>query len=176
MQLFSACTLAVFLSACAGNGSDPHHDSHMDMDHGPHDAQQAATHEQHMQHGTDTNIDPELYADRQRAGVKTSADGHYHVSLFSDTFPLPLQKIHNWTVHIETADGKPLENARVRVHGGMPAHRHGFPTQPRVTEYLGNGDYKVEGIKFSMSGHWEIRFNIREVDKRDRVVFDVHLN
>ena len=184
LKSFTVKSIAIFcfvllFAACSNtpkqkNEQHDHGEHHMHHEHTP--AKEPAAHEQHMHHGAPADTNPKQYADRENAAVKSSADGHYRVSLFSDSYPLPMQKIHSWTVHIETAEGKPLEGAKVRVHGGMPAHGHGFPTQPRVTDYLGNGDYKVEGIKFSMGGHWEIRFNIREVDRRDRVVFDIHLD
>ena len=56
----------------------------------------------------------------------------------------------------------------------MPAHKHGLPTEPVVTE-IGTGDYLVEGIKFSMSGKWEIWFNIRAGEITEKVKFNVEL-
>jgi len=38
----------------------------------------------------------------------------------------------------------------------MPEHDHGLPTIPRVTEELGGGDYKLDGLRFHMSGYWEV--------------------
>jgi cytochrome c peroxidase len=64
----------------------------------------------------------------------------------------------------------------VFINGGMPMHRHGFPTKPSSKTYLGNGNYRVEGIKFNMHGEWEMRFNIRmQGGHSDRVVFKVDL-
>ena len=39
------------------------------------------------------------------------------------------------------------EAKKIYVHGGMPKHQHGFPTNPRAKQYLGNGLYLVEGVK-----------------------------
>ncbi len=102
-----------------------------------------------------------------------SDDKKYRVTLYSNTFPIPLQKIHSWTAHIEYADGKPLEKAKIYIHGGMPIHRHGFPVTPRVKKYLGNGNYLIKGVKFSMIGEWEMRLNIKEKTQRDRAVFRI---
>lgn len=106
-----------------------------------------------------------------------SEDGKYQVTLYSNAFPLPMNKIHSWTVKVTTPDGKPVEGATLRIHGGMPAHRHGFPTTPRVKKYLGNGEYRIDGVKFSMPGHWEMRINIKQEDIliRDRTVFEIDL-
>lgn len=120
-------------------------------------------------------IKPEAYSDRAHAITRMSEDKKYRVKLYSSQHPLPLGKIHGWMLKVELADGKPLEQAKIYVHGGMPVHRHGFPTNPRVTKYLGNGYYQVDGIKFSMSGDWEMRFNIKEPHQRDRVIFNIKI-
>ena len=112
---------------------------------------------------------------KELATTVLSDDKKYRVTLHSNTFPLPLQKIHSWTAHIEYANGKALENAKIYIHGGMPIHRHGFPVTPRVKKYLGRGNYLIEGIKFSMIGEWEMRLNIKEKTQRDRAVFRIEL-
>ena len=109
------------------------------------------------------------------ATTALSADKKYRVSLHSNNFPIPTQKIHTWTARIEQANGKPLENAKIYIHGGMPEHRHGFPVTPRVRKYLGDGKYLIEGVKFSMIGDWEIRLNIKEKNVRDRVIFKIKI-
>ncbi len=64
--------------------------------------------------------------------------------------------MHSWILHIENEEGLEIEGAIVDVEGGMPEHDHGLPTKPRVTEELGGGDYRLEGMRFHMSGYWEI--------------------
>jgi hypothetical protein len=68
-----------------------------------------------------------------------------------------------------------VEGATIAVDGGMPQHRHGMPTAPQVTEYLGEGRYRVEGLKFSMSGWWELRFDISSPAGTDKVTFNLVL-
>lgn len=97
---------------------------------------------------------------------------HFSVSYKSKVEPLPLNSIHTWMLHVDTLDGSPVENATITVSGGMPAHRHGLPTQPMVTE-IGQGDYLVEGMKFSMTGLWEMWFDIRAGDLNDKVKFEI---
>ena len=116
------------------------------------------------------------FIDRDHAVTQSSEDDAYMVSLYSKDSSIPFKKIHSWVVHIETKDGQSVENAKVYVFGGMPEHRHGFPTKPRVKKYLGNGDYLVEGIKFNMPGEWEMRFNIKDGHKRSRVVYRFNLS
>jgi hypothetical protein len=45
-----------------------------------------------------------------------------------------------------------------------------MPTQPEVTEDLGNGDYLVEGMSFQMGGYWIIDFTLTFDGQTDLVV------
>jgi hypothetical protein len=67
-----------------------------------------------------------------------------------------INHMHSWILHVETDSGLAVEGATIDVEGGMPVHDHGLPTKPRVTQELGGGDYKLEGVRFHMSGYWEI--------------------
>ena len=71
-----------------------------------------------------------------------------------------INRMHSWILHIEDSDGQPVENAKVTVTGGMPAHDHGLPTQPRVTAELGDGNYRLDGMRFHMAGTWELVVSI----------------
>ena len=60
-----------------------------------------------------------------------------------------------WRLVIRDADSNQgVSPVRVVVGGGMEAHGHGLPTQPQVTEHLGDGQYQLEGLKFNMAGSW----------------------
>jgi len=104
-----------------------------------------------------------------------SDNGLFRVSWTSDPATPPLNKIHTWTIHVETADGQPVEDAEITVNGGMPQHGHGLPTSPQVTQNLGKGDYLVEGMKFQMLGWWEVRFNISAGGQNDTITFNLTL-
>lgn len=107
-----------------------------------------------------------------RPASALSDNSHFRISYISKHKPIPLNQIHRWIVHVEDMDGQPVENATVSIDGGMPAHNHGLPTQPIATD-IGNGDYLVEGIKFSMTGLWEMRFYIQTGTVTDRVMFEL---
>ncbi len=101
--------------------------------------------------------------------------GLFNVSWSADSGEPPLNQIHTWTIHVETADGQPVDNAEITVDGGMPQHGHGLPTSPQVTQNLGGGDYLVEGVKFQMLGWWEVKFDIRANGQSDTVTFNLIL-
>lgn len=121
------------------------------------------------------------FSNKDNAVSQLSENGLYQVTLFSNESPIPLQKIHSWSVKVENVKGVPVEKLKLFVFGGMPMHRHGFPTKPVVSDHLGNGEFRVDGIKFNMAGHWEMRFNLSEKGQpagrgaKDRVVFNIHL-
>jgi len=112
-----------------------------------------------------------IAADRSQVPAMTVDSKHFRVTYESKVTPLPLNQIHSWVLHVDTLDSKPVEGADISVYGGMPAHKHGLPTEPVVSE-TGQGDYLVEGIKFSMNGSWQLWFNIRAGEIIEQVKFD----
>jgi hypothetical protein len=104
--------------------------------------------------------------------TRLSEQGIYRGSYTSSLEPLKINKLHTWTLHLETANGQPVENATITVHGDMPGHGHGLPTRPLVSRHLGNGDYIVEGMKFQMPGWWFVEFDIAAGGHHDTLRFD----
>ena len=113
--------------------------------------------------------------DASTALARTSAAGLYRVELRDLPDPVPLNRMHEWIVHVETGDGVPVTGASIAVDGGMPVHDHGLPTAPRVTEELGGGDYRLGGMRFQMGGHWVVELAIDAAPGEDSVVFDLNL-
>ncbi len=89
--------------------------------------------------------------------------------------PVEINRMHSWILHVEDASGTPVEGAEIEVDGGMPAHDHGLPTAPRVTEDLGDGDYRLDGVRFHMRGRWQMYFTIRSGDTEETVVISLEL-
>jgi len=109
------------------------------------------------------------------ADAVPSAAGQLTASFESADGPIGINRIHSWIVHVAYADGTPVEHATIQVTGGMPEHDHGLPTAPRMTRYLGNGDYLIEGMKFHMNGHWKVVVDITTDALHDVVTFDLEL-
>ena len=104
----------------------------------------------------------------------TSERGVYSVSFESSLEPIVINRIHTWKMHI-TADGEPVVDALLSVEGGMPVHDHGLPTRPRITEELGEGNYRLEGMRFHMQGAWEITIEIEADGRTDTVIIKLAL-
>ncbi len=121
------------------------------------------------------NDSPGFSVDKDTSTTGLTEQGLFRVSYTSDKNPLPLNQIHSWKLHIETADGQPVDNAQISVDGGMPQHGHGLPTRPQITENLGGGDYRMEGVRFQMLGWWEVRLTINANGQSDSITFNIIL-
>jgi hypothetical protein len=104
--------------------------------------------------------------------TRPSADSKYLVTLQPPAKPAAINQLHAWQVRLTSPSGVPLANARIQVDGGMPQHGHGLPTRPQVTRELPGGGYLIEGMKFSMTGWWEIKLAIDGPAGADRVTFN----
>jgi hypothetical protein len=85
---------------------------------------------------------------------------------------VPVNRLHAWEIRVTSAAGVPVTHAHIGFDGGMPQHGHGFPTSPRVTEELGDGRYRLDGVKFSMTGWWEMKLAIKAEAGADKVTFN----
>ena len=90
---------------------------------------------------------------------QASKQGLFTISYSSDLEPVVKNQLHTWTIHVDGADGQPVDNAIISIDGGMPEHNHGMPTQPIVTP-LGDGNYRAEGMKFQMPGWWTVTVTV----------------
>lgn len=103
-----------------------------------------------------------------------SAAGHYAVEI-EVTEPPALNVMQSWIIVVLDAQGAPVEHANIGVSGGMPAHGHGLPTAPEVTEELGGGRYRLDGIKFNMMGRWVVDLNITSPIGHDTARIELEL-
>ena len=85
--------------------------------------------------------------------------------------------LHSWLLTLKNAlPAQPVEDAedhdRWRHAGSMvTACRPALPCSAN----LGGGKYRVDGMKFTMSGWWELRFAITAAAGSDSAVFNVTL-
>ena len=112
---------------------------------------------------------------RDYAPTRLSDGGKYRVSIRPPDGHVPMQRMHSWVLHVEGAGGAAIDSAAICVDGGMPEHGHGLPTRPAVTESLHNGDFRVDGMKFSMGGWWVVKFTIDSPAGADSIRFNLKL-
>lgn len=114
-------------------------------------------------------------ADLDLSRSKPTTKGTYIVAIAPEAEPLQQGPLHAWVLTLTTPDGKAVEGATIGMDGGMPQHGHGLPTSPAVSAYLGEGRYRVDGVRFNMAGWWELKFAIDAAAGKDNVVFNVRL-
>jgi len=106
---------------------------------------------------------------------RTTAKGLFAVEIAPENPAFERNALHSWIVTVKTPGGEPVEDAQISVDGGMPQHGHGLPTAPRVTAPLGEGRYRIEGVRFNMSGWWEFKLHVKAAAGEDDVTFNLSL-
>lgn len=114
-------------------------------------------------------------ADRDLSRDRVTDGGLFRVSIDDAPEPIAINALHRWTLLVSSPSGEPIDGASISIDGGMPAHDHGLPTAPRMTEALGDGRYLIEGMKFQMPGHWTVTFDITVDRTTDSATFDLML-
>ena len=107
---------------------------------------------------------------------RATEQGKYVVTLKPPEAAPAINQIHAWQVSVASAAGAPVSEARIAVGGGMLQHGHGLPTQPLVRREISEGTYLLEGMKFSMTGWWEIKLALQTPQGPDKVTFNVVVN
>jgi cytochrome c peroxidase len=106
----------------------------------------------------------------------SSASGLYQLTLQPRSGHYVFDQFHDWMVHVNNQQQQAVADAHFTIDGGMAAHGHGLPSQPKVTTYLGNGDYLIEGMLFNMTGTWTLVLNIDSAVGSDQARFELNLN
>lgn len=104
--------------------------------------------------------------------TRATTDSKFVVTLQPPATPAAINQLHTWQIRLASPGGAPISHARIKVDGGMPQHGHGLPTRPQVTQELSDGTYLIEGMKFSMTGWWEIKLAIESPEGSDKVTFN----
>ncbi len=107
--------------------------------------------------------------------TKTSEKGLYRVSYTPEIDPIRINTLHFWKVKVQDASGHPVSGATIKIHGDMPEHGHGLPTEPAVVEEPEPGLYIIDGFKFQMPGWWVVNLEIISPLGMDTVQFQLDL-
>jgi hypothetical protein len=114
-------------------------------------------------------------ADLDLSRSKSTENGVFLASIEPEAGSFKQGEMHSWVLTVRKPDGTAVEDASIAVDGGMPDHNHGLPTSPQATAHLGEGRYRVEGMKFNMGGWWVLRFAISSPAGADEAVFNLTL-
>ena len=109
------------------------------------------------------------------ASGNPTENGLFVVRIEPEEKPVSVGPIHAWLVSVNDPQGMPVEGAKVSLDGGMPSHGHGLPTIPETLGEIQPGIYRIDGVKFSMIGPWELVVEIESGDQSDSVRFDLEI-
>lgn len=113
-------------------------------------------------------------ADLDLSRDKPSAAGLYRVAVEPELQPLEQGRLHSWIVSVQ-ANGAPVTDATLTIDGGMPQHGHGLPTQPQSAGHIGEGRYRIDGVRFNMGGWWVLKIGIASSAGSDTAEFNIML-
>ncbi|HKA14602.1 MAG TPA: FixH family protein [Myxococcota bacterium] len=112
-----------------------------------------------------------------RPGWSTRSDsGRLVGHLAPEPGTVEIGKFQTWILELREARGAAVTGADIAIAGGMPGHGHGLPSQPQVTEEIGDGRYRIEGVKLNMVGAWVIEVFVQTAAGRDRLRFDLAID
>jgi len=111
----------------------------------------------------------------KNAFTADSEQGVFKVSVWPEGGTIPLRRLHAWLVRVQDADGARVVPKFLALDGGMSQHGHGLDSRPGVAQRLPNGDYRIEGIKFHMSGDWQLQLRIVTDDHADLANFEIRV-
>src|SRR5262249_9541671 len=106
----------------------------------------------------------------------TSDSGRIVARLAPESGAVEVGRFQTWIVELREKGGAAVTGAQLAIDGGMPSHGHGLPTQPQVGEALGDGRYRIEGMKLNMYGDWVIVIGVQTATLRDRIRFDLAID
>jgi len=113
----------------------------------------------------------------ERPGWTARSDsGRLTGRLAPESGAVELGKFQTWILELRQTGGDAVTGAAVAIAGGMPGHGHGLPSQPQVTEEIGSGRYRIEGVKLNMVGAWVIELFVETSAGRDRLRFDLAID
>lgn len=107
--------------------------------------------------------------------TRTTVNGLFVAAIRPQSGAVRVGEVQSWQLTLTTEAGAPVEYAAIDISGGMARNDALLPTSPQVADYLGQGRYRIDGIKFSMRGWWQLRLTISAAQGSDSVVFNIVL-
>ena len=98
--------------------------------------------------------------------------GSFTVAWAPSPDPIALSEEFDLAITVADAGGGPPAGARLGVDATMPAHGHGMPVLPTVSEQA-PGQFLAEGLLFQMAGGWVLELVVETDTAIERASFAV---
>jgi hypothetical protein len=102
-----------------------------------------------------------------------SHNGAYRASMILARHDVSRNRATSWTVEVRTASGAPVGDAALSLESWMPDDDRVGTVWPRVTSYVGDGRYRIEGLRFDRHGWWNVRLQISAAGGTDSLAFNL---
>lgn len=107
-------------------------------------------------------------SERTWGSAKETQGRKYVVALETEPDPPGMSELFVLVATVTDRDGKPIENAKVKLNARMPQHNHGMMTEPKPVAGVCDGTdcrwpggiYRSEGFKFHMGGEWTVTVEV----------------
>jgi hypothetical protein len=100
---------------------------------------------------------------------QASSNGLYQTTLSCATPPV-VAIFQECSLQLSSKQALPPDLV-IAVDGGMPAHGHGLPTAPQAIPTGKPGEFRIDGLKYSMPGEWVLGFLLHSAASQDKIVF-----
>lgn len=100
---------------------------------------------------------------------QVSSSGRYQATLTCATAPT-VALFQECALQLSSEQALPPDLS-LAVDGGMPAHGHGLPTAPQAVPTGKSGEFRIDGLKYSMVGEWVLGFWLHSAAGQDKIVF-----
>ena len=103
-------------------------------------------------------------------GERRSHNGVYSAEVISAS-SIVIGAAQSWTVHFSRRNRR-VSHATVRVEAWMPERGERSAMQPSV-HYVGDGDYRIDDLRFDRAGWWNVALVIEGRAGMDSVAFNL---
>ena len=130
-------------------------------------------HGSHAGHGAAMHDGQSAQEIQYAAVTQDSSTGVYKVELTPADEKVPLLQLHHWFARFYLSDGSEIRPQQIILSGGMDAHGHGLPTEPKLSEYVTDKGFQIDGVRFNMAGLWSLRVDFVYANKSDYADFEL---
>ena len=108
-----------------------------------------------------------------RLSAVPSHNGIYRASLIPSSDGGGGRDTGVWVVEVRTSRGTPVDHATLAVERWIPDDERVAAIPARVTSSLGNGRYRVEGLRLDGRGWWNVRLAVAASGGTDSLAFNL---
>ena len=89
-------------------------------------------------------------------GPFKSEEENYQISVINEE--IKVASYVTMDIYVEDDNGDPYTSDKLEAELWMPIHQHG--SSPVTIDNMGDGNYQISKMYYSMAGEWEVRFTV----------------